>query len=79
MIEIRFEKDYLEQLYTVGKAEGKKHRYPNPVILKYKQTVDKIRAANRVEDLFPIKSLNYEKLQGAKRGLESVRVNRQYQ
>jgi toxin HigB-1 len=75
---IVFEKEYLEQLYAEGKAKGKKYRYPKGVISKYKQTIDKLRVANRVEDLFPLKSLNYEKLIGDKKGLESVRVNQQY-
>lgn len=48
------------------------------MISKFKQTIDKPRVANRVEDLYPIKSLNYEKLIGDKKGLESVRVNQQY-
>lgn len=77
-MKIAFEKEYLEQLYTKGKASGKKYRFPKKVISKYKQTIDKLRAANRVEDLYPIKSLNYEKLIGDKKGLESVRVNQQY-
>lgn len=77
-MEIVFEKDHLEQLYTEGKAKGKKYRYPKGVISKYKQTIDKLRVANRVEDLFPLKSLHYEKLVGDKNGLESVRVNQQY-
>ncbi len=75
---IVFEKDYLEQLYTEGKAKGKKYRYPKGVILKYKQTIDKLRISDRIEDLFLISSLNYEKLIGDKKGLESVRVNQQY-
>lgn len=77
-MKIVFEKVYLEQLYTVGKAKGKKYRYPKGVVSKYKQTIDKLRVANKVEDLFPLKSLNYEKLIGDKKGLESVRVNQQY-
>ena len=48
------------------------------MINKYKQTIDKLRVANRIEDLFPFKSLNYEKLIGDKKGLESVSVNQQY-
>jgi proteic killer suppression protein len=74
-MEIVFETDYLEQLYTEGKAKGKKHRYSKGLIYKYKQTIDKLRVANRVEVLFLFKSLNYEKLIGDKKGLESVRVN----
>ena len=31
--------------------------------------------ANKIEDLYLIKSLNYEKLSGGKKGLEPVRVN----
>lgn len=77
-MKIVFEKDYLEQLYAEGKAKGKKYRFPKGVISKYKQTIDKLRVANKIEDLYPLKSLNYEKLVGNKKGLESVRVNQQY-
>lgn len=77
-MKIVFEKDYLEHLYTEGKAKGKKYRFPKGLISKYKQTIDKLRAADKVEDLYPFKSLNYEKLIGDKKGLESVRVNQQY-
>ena len=77
-MKIVFEKDYLEQLYLDGKAKNKKYRFQKGVINKYKQTIDKLRVANRIEDLFPLKSLNYEKLIGDKKGLESVRVNQQY-
>ena len=75
---IVFEKEYLEQLYADGKAKNKKYRFQKGVISKYKQTIDKLRVANRIEDLYPLRSLNYEKLIGNKKGLESVRVNQQY-
>ncbi len=75
---IKFEKEYLEQLYSEGKAKGKKYRFPKGVAKKYKETVDKLRNANRIEDLFVFRSLNYEKLIGDKKSLESVRVNKQY-
>jgi proteic killer suppression protein len=77
-MKIIFEKEYLEQLYIDGKAKNKKYRFQKGVIHKYKQTIDKLRVANKVEDLFPFKSLNYKKLIGDKKGLESVRVNQQY-
>ena len=48
------------------------------VIKKYKDAIDKLRAVNQIEDLFPIKSLNYEKLKGDKKGLESIRINQKY-
>ena len=73
---IEFEKDYLKQLYVEGKA-GKKHRFQPQVIKKYKNTIDKLRAASRIEDLFQLNSLNYEVLQGTD-GKQSVRVDQKY-
>ncbi len=77
-MEIIFEKDYLKELYENGKARSKKHRFQPSVIKKYIQTVDKLRVAKNTEELYPIKSLNYEKLSGDKKGLESVRVDNKY-
>ncbi|SFS93599.1 proteic killer suppression protein [Porphyromonadaceae bacterium NLAE-zl-C104] len=51
-MKIIFEKEYLEELYTTGKATSKKYRFQPEVIRKYIETVDKLRAANRIEDLF---------------------------
>lgn len=76
-MEIEFEEEYLKRLYCEGKSD-KKHRFQPAIIKKYKETIDRLKAAKRIEDLFPIKSLNYEKLSGDKNGLESVRVNDQY-
>lgn len=77
-MEIKFEHDYLEELYTKGKAKNKKYRFQKSVINQYKNTIDKLRPAKRIEDLFKIKSLNYEKLSGKKNDIESVKVNDQY-
>ena len=77
-MEIKFTKDYLEELYEEGKASSKKHRFQKDIIKRYKNTIDKLRLANKIADLYPIKSLNYEKLSGDKQGLESVRVNDKY-
>lgn len=77
-MEINFEKDYLKELYENGKARSKKHRFQPSVIKKYIQTIDKLRVANSTEELYPIRSLNYEKLIGDKKGLESVRVDGKY-
>ncbi len=77
-MEIVFEKDYLRELYENGKSRSKKHRFQPNVIKKYTQTIDKLRVANSTEELYPIKSLNYEKLIGNKNGLESVRVDNKY-
>lgn len=77
-MKIEFEKDYLKQLYEDGKAKGKKYRFQPSVIKQYKNSIDKLRVATRIEELFLFKSLNYEKLVGDKKGLESVKVNQQY-
>lgn len=75
---IEFEKEYLAELYTEGKSKNKKYRFQPTVIKQYKRAIDKLKTANRVEDLFPFISLNYEKLSGTKKGLESILVNDQY-
>ena len=77
-MEIIFEKDYLKELYENGKARSKKHRFQPNVVKKYIQTIDKLRVAKNTEELYPIKSLNYEKLIGDKVGLESVRVDNKF-
>lgn len=77
-MEIKFEKEYLKELYENGKTRSKKHRFQPSVIKKYIQTIDKLKVASNIEELFPIKSLNYEALIGTKKGLESVRVDGKY-
>lgn len=77
-MQIKFTKDYLEELYQDGKSSSKKHRFQKDIIKRYKNTIDKLRVANKIEDLYHIKSLNYEKLSGDKNGLESIRVNDKY-
>lgn len=77
-MEIQFEEKYLEELYTEGKTKNKKHQFQKSVINQYKKTIDKLIPARRIEDLFKIASLNYEKLSGKKNDIESVKVNDQY-
>lgn len=48
-MKIIFDKEYLEELYTTGKTKSKKHRFQPEVVRKYIETVDKLRAANRIE------------------------------
>lgn len=78
MMLIEFEKDYLRELYEVGKTKNKKYRFQKEIVKKYVLTIDKLKAAKRIEDLFLLRSLNYEKLSGDKKGIESIRVNDQY-
>ena len=77
-MKVEFEKEYLRELYETGKATNKKYRFQPQVVNGYLKCVRILRNAIRMEDLFLIKSLNYEKLKGDKKGLSSVRLNAQY-
>lgn len=75
---IEFDKDYLRELYTEGKTNDKKYRYQPEVIKGYQKVVFVLLSANTVNDLFRYNSLNYEVLQGDKKGISSVWINRKY-
>lgn len=77
-MQITFEESYLEELYTKGTAQDKKHRYQPQVVRGYQKALKYLIAANRPEDLFPIKSLHFEALHGDKEGRFSVKANDQY-
>lgn len=78
MMLIEFEKDYLRELYEDGKTKNKKYRFQKEIVKRYVKAINALKAANRIEDLFLLKSLNYEKLLGDKKGIESIKVNDQY-
>lgn len=75
---IEFDKDYLLELYTEGKTRDKKHRYQPEVIRGYQKAVFVLSSANAVTDLFLNNALKYEVLKGDKKGISSVRINKQY-
>ncbi|MBR4148081.1 MAG: type II toxin-antitoxin system RelE/ParE family toxin [Bacteroidales bacterium] len=75
---IRFEKDYLKEMYFLGKTTDKKYRFQPQVIRKYIRVIDILDSVSRQEDLFRFNALHYERLKGDKNGLESVRINDQY-
>jgi Plasmid maintenance system killer protein len=77
-MEILFEKKYLRELYETGKTNDKKHRFQPQVINGYLKCVRALDDAQRMEELFGFNSLNYEKLSGDKKGLSSLRLNKQY-
>ena len=39
-MEIKFDKEYLEELYLEGKTSDKKHRFQPPIVAKYRKTID---------------------------------------
>jgi len=77
-MKVEFEEDYLRELYETGKTTDKKRRFQPQVINGYLKCVKALQRAARIEDLFLIKSLNYHKLEGDKKGLSSVRINDKY-
>ncbi|MBR3123700.1 MAG: type II toxin-antitoxin system RelE/ParE family toxin [Prevotella sp.] len=77
-MEIKFEKDYLRELFYDGVASDKKHRFQPHIVRKYVRVVNILDSVNKPVDLYRYRSLHYEKLVGDKAGLESVRVNDQY-
>ena len=74
-MQIEFEKDYLLELYEVGKCKNKKYRYQPAVIKKYRARIDTLIAATRIEDLFVFNSLNFESLEN---GYYSIRIDYHY-
>lgn len=74
---VTFDKDYLRELYVTGKGD-KKHRFQPDIIKRYKKSIDYLKSANKIEDLFLVPSLHYEVLKGDKVGVSSIRVNAQY-
>lgn len=77
-MEVEFEKEYLVELYTDGKTKDKHHRYQPQIVKGYLKCVRALLTAQRIEDLFTYRSLNYEHLHGDKEGLSSIRINDQY-
>ena len=76
---IEFEDSALEDLYLTGSTEDKKYkRLPKDIIKRYVKVVNYLRGAGRVEDLFLINSLHYEKKSGNLKYLEVVWINDQY-
>ena len=77
-MEIKFDKEYLSELYYSGKSNDKKFRFQPQIVKKYQRCIDLLEAATSIKTLFQYNSLNYEMLKGDKAGISSIRVNNQY-
>ena len=76
---IEFETKALEELYTLGSTSDSNYkRLPKDVVKRYVKVVNYLKAARRIEDLFLIKSLHYEKKKGDLKGVDAVWINAQY-
>ncbi len=76
-MKVKFNEDYLQDLYCYGKSD-KKHRFQPQIVRKYIRIIDLMISEDNVQGLRKYNSLNYERLEGVKAGLSSVRVNDQY-
>lgn len=76
---IEFENVALEELYTSGATQDHQYkRLPKDIVKRYVKVVNYLKAARRLEDLFLIKSLHYEKKKGDLKGIDAVWINDQY-
>ena len=76
---IDFENTALEELYTTGATQDHQYKRLQPNIIKqYVKVVNYIKAATRLEDLYRIKSLHYEKKKGDLNDVDAVWINNQY-
>lgn len=76
---VEFEDKALEDLFLTGTTGDKKYkRLSQDIVKRYVKVVNYMRAANRIEDLFLINSLHYEKKEGKLNDVEAVWINDQY-
>lgn len=76
---IEFEDPALEELYTTGKTQDHKYnRLSKNIVKSFVKVVNYMKAVRRLEDLFRIKSLHYEKKKGDLNGVDAVWINDQY-
>jgi len=77
-MDIIFEKEYLRELFENGQTNDKKHRFQPEIIKRYAKCVKTLDEIIYIEELFKFNSLNYEKLSRDKKGLSSIRINKQF-
>jgi proteic killer suppression protein len=75
---VTFDKEYLREMYEEGKTTDKKHRFQPEVVDSYAKGIYSLLKASKPEDLYKQRSLNYEKLQGDKKGISSIRATKKY-
>ena len=76
---ISFQNKALEELYVHGVTKSHEYRrLPKDIVKRFIKVVSYIKAVNRIEELFLIKSLHYEKKKGDLKGMDAVWINDQY-
>lgn len=77
-MEIIFKKQYLSDLYQ-GIVKPYKEYKSNPQLVKqFINKINTLKSVTRIEQLYQIKSLRYEKKEGNLKGVSAVWVNEQY-
>ncbi len=74
-MDIVFEDAKLDRLETDAAFSA---GFPPPVVSKFRQRMQMIRAADSEQDLRALKSLHFEKLKGKRAHQHSIRLNRQW-
>jgi proteic killer suppression protein len=76
---IEFGEKALEDLYLTGSTDDKRYeRLPKDIKKRFIKVVNILRSARRIEDLFFINSLHYEKKRGDLKDMEAVWINDKY-
>ena len=76
---VEFDDKALEELYLLGETNDKKYKkLPQNIVKRYIKVVNYIKATPRLETLFLIPSLHYEKKKGDLNGVDAVWINDQY-
>lgn len=74
---VKFENDYLENLF-IGKPLKGKPKYSDVVVSKFKKCVLILKNIENSMELSKFRGLNFETLKGNKKGLYSIRVDDGY-
>lgn len=73
------EDEALIELLEEGCTNDKRYKkLPKDVVKGYIKVYNHLKAATRIEDLFKINSLHYERLKGNLKDLESVRCTKRW-
>ncbi|HEX8331720.1 MAG TPA: type II toxin-antitoxin system RelE/ParE family toxin [Segetibacter sp.] len=74
---VKFNNDYLEKLYSNQPVKGKPV-FSSEIIIQFKKIILRIKAADSTIVLRQQRGLHFEALKGNKKGLYSIRINKQY-
>ncbi len=74
---VKLKNDYLRKLYADEPVKGKP-LYNKEVVKKFQERILLMELVESTKGLGEFKSLHFEALQGDKKGLFSIRINKQY-